>query len=301
MRKIPYFPGCTLCTTALGFDRSARASFRALGMELEELEDWNCCGAVFPLSVDDMLALSGPVRILVQGRAEGTELAVACAACYNVLKRANRVMSEDQEKRDRVNFFIEADYTGDLRVVHLLEILRDELGFAKLQARVKRPLSGFRLAAYYGCTLLRPPREVALDNAENPQVLEELLRALGGEVADYPHRTECCGAYLAVNTPQVVQECVRPILISAHAAGAHGVVLSCPLCHFNLDSHQSNLALGLGGESFAPMPVFYFSQLLGLALGLGGEDFGWETHCVDPRPLLAEKALLPVKMEDVSE
>lgn len=295
MRTLPYFPGCTLCTKALGFDRSVRASFRALGMELVELADWNCCGAVFPLSVDDMLALSGPARVLAQGRKAGSRLATACAACYNILKRTNRVMREDAERRDRVNFFIEADYSGDLKVVHLLELLRDDLGFDQLKAQVRRPLAGLRVASYYGCMLLRPPREVALDDPENPQVMEELFKALGAEAVHYPHRTECCGGYLATSSPESVQVCVRTILASAQKAGAEALAVSCPLCHFNLDSHQKELVQH--EVHFAPLPVLYFTQLLALALGLGGEDFGWEAHAVDPRPLLAEKGLLAPKEE----
>ncbi len=180
--EIPYFPGCTLRTKAKGFDNSARASMRALGIELVELADWNCCGATFPLSVDNLLALSGPARVLVSARAEGERLAVACSACYNVLKRTNRLFREDPESREKLNLFIEADYQGDLKVVHLLELLRDEIGFEEVGAAVKKPLEGLRVAPYYGCMLLRPPKEVAFDDPENPQVMDELLRSLGAEV-----------------------------------------------------------------------------------------------------------------------
>ena len=289
--EIPYFPGCTLRTKAKGFDNSARASMRALGIELVELADWNCCGATFPLSVDNLLALSGPARVLVSARAEGERLAVACSACYNVLKRTNRLFREDPESREKLNLFIEADYQGDLKVVHLLELLRDEIGFEEVGAAVKKPLEGLRVAPYYGCMLLRPPKEVAFDDPENPQVMDELLRSLGTEVVDFSHKVECCGSYLAIKSAEVTSEMSYAVLASAERNGAQALATSCPLCQFNLDYHQREMARR--HTNFKPIPVFFFTQLLGLALGLGSVDYEFEKHYVDPRPLLKKGHLLP--------
>ena len=289
--EIPYFPGCTLRTKAKGFDNSARASMRALGIELVELADWNCCGATFPLSVDNLLALSGPARVLVSARAEGERLAVACSACYNVLKRTNRLFREDPESREKLNLFIEADYQGDLKVVHLLELLRDEIGFEEVGAAVKKPLEGLRVAPYYGCMLLRPPKEVAFDDPENPQIMDELLRSLGAEVVDFSHKVECCGSYLAIKSAEVTSEMSYAVLASAERNGAQALATSCPLCQFNLDYHQREMARR--HANFKPIPVFFFTQLLGLALGLGSVDYEFEKHYVDPRPLLEKGHLLP--------
>ena len=282
--KIPYYPGCTLNTKGKGFDNSVRASARELGLELVELEEWNCCGATFPLLVDNMLDLAGPAQVLVSARREGQRLAVACSACYNVLKRTNKVIREDEDSREKLNFFLEADYSGDLEVLDLLQVLHDEIGFDRVKKAVKKPLSGLKVAAYYGCMVLRPPAEVAYDDPEHPRALDDLMTALGAEAVDYSHRGECCGAYLAVKSAEVTAEMSYTILSSAQRSGAELVVTNCPLCQFNLDRMQK--AMGSRHAGFQPIPVLYFTQLMGIALGLDSKGFELDRHYVDPRPLL---------------
>ncbi|MDI7276571.1 MAG: heterodisulfide reductase-related iron-sulfur binding cluster, partial [Anaerolineae bacterium] len=170
-----YFPGCTLVQKAAGFDCSAREVMSALGSRLVELPSWNCCGATFPLTVENLLDLTGPARILATARAEGQRLAVACAACYNVLRRTNHLLRADAEKREKIDLFIESDYAGDLEVVHLLELLGRDVGLERLGQAVRRSLQGLKVASYYGCLLLRPPDEVGFDDAENPTLLDGLL------------------------------------------------------------------------------------------------------------------------------
>ena len=288
--RIPYYPGCTLNTKGKGFDNSARASARELGLELVELEEWNCCGATFPLLVDNMLDLAGPARVLISARQEGQRLAVACSTCYNVLKRTNKVIREDEDSREKLNFFLEADYSGDLEVLDLLQVLRDEIGFDQVKEAVKKPLSELKVAAYYGCMVLRPPAEVAYEDPENPRALDDLMIALGAEAVDYSHRGECCGAYLAVKSIQVTAEMGFTILASAQRSGAELVVTNCPLCQFNLDRMQKAMRSRHAG--FHPIPVLYFTQLLGIALGLDSDDFELDRHYVDPRPLLEGAKLI---------
>ncbi|MGA9350276.1 MAG: CoB--CoM heterodisulfide reductase iron-sulfur subunit B family protein [Anaerolineae bacterium] len=288
--EIPYYPGCTLNTKAKGFDNSARASARELGLELVELEEWNCCGATFPLLVDNMLDLAGPVRVLISARQAGQRLAVACSTCYNVLKRTNRVIREDEDSREKLNFFLEADYSGDLEVLDLLQVLRDEIGFDKVKETIKKPLSGLKVAAYYGCMVLRPPAEVAYDDPENPRALDDLIMALGAEAVGYSHKGECCGAYLAVKSAEVTAEMSFTILALAQRSGAELVVTNCPLCQFNLDRMQK--AMGSRHTGFQPIPILYFTQLLGIALGLDSNGFELDRHYIDPRPLLKSKGLI---------
>lgn len=288
--RIPYYPGCTLSTKAKGFDRAARQSFAALGIELAELASWNCCGATFPLSRDNLLDLAGPVRNLVSAAAEGDKLAIACSTCFNVLKRSNLVMRNEQDKREKINFFIEAEYAGQVQVVHLLEVLRDDVGWDNLAKAVKKDLSALSVAPYYGCMFLRPPKEMGFDDHENPQILENFIRALGAQVADYPHRAECCGNYIAAFDLDTTQEMSYLILSSARKAEADLIVTSCPLCQFNLDRWQQALAMKHGG--FRPTPVLYDTQLLGIALGLDATAFELDKHYVDPRPILTQKGLL---------
>ena len=288
--RIPYYPGCTLNTKGKGFDNSARASARELGLELVELGEWNCCGATFPLLVDNMLDLAGPAQVLISARQEGERLAVACSTCYNVLRRTNKVIREDEDSREKLNFFLEADYSGDLEVFDLLQVLRDDIGFDKIKEAVKKPLSGLKVAAYYGCMVLRPPAEVAYDDPEHPRALDDLMTALGAEAVDYSHKGECCGAYLAVKSAQVTAEMSFTILDSAQRSGAQLVVTNCPLCQFNLDRMQKTV--GTRHAGFQPIPVLYFTQLLGIALGLDSEGFELDRHYVDPRPLLKGKGLV---------
>jgi heterodisulfide reductase subunit B len=293
---IPYYPGCTLSTKARGYDASGRAVAKALGLELEELQDWNCCGATFPLAMDNLLAMTGPTQVLVEARAHSERLVTLCAICYNVLKRTNHFLQSDAEKRDRINYFIEADYAGDLRVQHFLEILRDELGFEALKQRVDlarketgKSLEGLKVAPYYGCLLLRPEKELQLDNAEDPRILEDLLAAIGCDPVDFSHRVECCGSYLLVTSPDLAADMSYAVLQSAAHNGAHLLVTACPLCQYNLDHKQREMARQHPG--FKPLPVLYFTQLMGLALGLNSDDWGWELHYVDPRPVLAGHGL----------
>ena len=282
--RITYFPGCTLNTTAKGFDNALRASFAALGAELVELPEWNCCGATFPLLMDNMLDLAGPTRVLLAAQEQGDRLAIACTMCYNVIRRTNNRLRADADALEKLNYFIEDEYRGGVEVLDVLQILRDDVGFDAVKAAVKKPLAGLKVAAYYGCMVLRPPAEVAYDDPENPRALDDLLVALGAEPVEWPHKAECCGAYLAVKSQEATAEMSYRILSSAQRAGAQAVVTNCPLCQFNLDKQQLDMGHQHGG--YQSIPVLYFSQLLGIALGLDATDFGWERHYVDVSSLV---------------
>jgi heterodisulfide reductase subunit B len=290
--KTPYFPGCTLNTTAKGFDHAVRASAAALGVELVELPEWNCCGATFPLLADNAMDLLGPTDVLYKASLEGQRLATACTTCYNVLKRTNYALKEDGEMLEKVNYFLEhdSDYECSVQVLDLVQILRDDVGWDQVRESVKNPLNELRMAAYYGCMVVRPPDEVAYDDPDNPMSLDDLIGALGGQAVDWPHKTECCGAYLAVKSPQATQEMSHAVLSSAARNGAELVLANCPLCQFNLDKQQQTMAQRHAG--FRPIPVIYHAQLLGLALGLDASDYDLDKTYVDARPLLERTGLL---------
>jgi len=291
--NLAYYPGCTLKTRARNLEEPAVASMEALGLKLDELPRWNCCGAVYSLAEDDLIHKVAPVRNLIRVRKQGaSELVTLCAFCLNTLKRANLLMKGDAEKRDTLNDFIDEGiaYRGEVKVVHLLEVLRDEIGWGILAGKVRLPLRQLRLAPYYGCTLLRP-REVAIDNPENPTVLGEFLKALGASPIDFPESTRCCGSYQVMNSPDAITEYARPIFNSASSHGAEALVLTCPLCDYNLGRGQRELAKKQGG--FKEMPLFYFTQLLALALGLSPHVCHFELNHGSPESLLREKDLLP--------
>ena len=296
--QVSYFPGCTLKTKATGFETSLMAATAALGLGLAELPDWNCCGATFPLLADNALDLAGPARILVDARKQGERVAVACTTCYNVLRRTNHILRADPALRDKLNFFIEADYTGDLEVLDVLQILRDDIGFDVFRRATVKSLAALKVAAYYGCMVLRPPREVAYDDPEQPHALDDLMAAAGAQTVRYPHQGECCGAYLAIKSPETTAEMVRTITHAARLNGADVIVTNCPVCQFNLDKQQQALSRRPGaarsqaGPGAKPLPVLYYTQLLGLALGLDPSAYGFEKHYVDPRPALVNAGLM---------
>ena len=265
---------------------------QALGLELEEIPRWNCCGAAYSLADDDLIHQVAPVRNLVRVQELGkSRLVTLCAVCLNTLKRANLVMRDDGEKRNAVNSFMneEPDYGGEVEVVHLLEVLRDDIGWQTLAERIKRPLRDMRLAPYYGCTLLRP-RDVAIDSEQSPTILRKFIEALGAIPVDFPEFARCCGSYQVMSDPDGISEYARVILSSASSHGAEALVLTCPLCDYDLGRGQSELLKS--DKDFRSMPLFYFTQLMALALGLGPEICHFELNHGDPESLLREKKLL---------
>ena len=290
--SLAYYPGCTLKTKARNLEEPAVASMEALGFKLDEVPRWNCCGAVYSLADDDLIHQVAPVRNLVRVKKAGeTKLVTLCAFCLNTLKRANLLMKQDVDKRNTINSFIDEglDYSGEVEVVHLLEVLRDDVGWDVISHMVKLPLRELRVAPYYGCTLLRP-REVAIDSAEDPTILRDFLKALGARPIDFPESTRCCGSYEVISNPDDIPEYTRAILDSALNHGAEALVLTCPLCDYNLARGQKELVKKNSG--FRRMPLIYFTQLLALALGLGPQVCHFELNYGSPESLLREKNLL---------
>lgn len=256
---VRYFPGCTLKTTAKELDRLTRASAEALGIHLIEPENWQCCGGVFVTAVDEIATKLSAVRALADARDAGMPLVSVCSACHNVLRQTNHQLRTDPDFADRANRYLglAQPYTGETRVLHFLELLRDEIGFDAVKAAVKKPLTGRKVAAYYGCLLLRPSAVMQMDDPEDPRILEELIRALGAEPVLYPRRNECCGGYVAIDDPESAAKKSRAVLESAGRREAELLVTACPLCRYNLEKHGDGT-----------LPVVYFTDLLAEALGI---------------------------------
>ena len=259
--KFSYYPGCTLRNKAKDLDAYARASAKALGFELEELTDWQCCGGVYPLGTDEIASKLASVRALAQARDKDHALVTLCSACHHVLKRVNDDMQNVEDIRTRANNYMKLDtpYEGETKVLHFLEVLRDEIGFDELKKKIVNPLTGKKIGAYYGCLLLRPGKIMAFDDPENPQLLEDFIRALGAEPVVYPYRNECCGGYISLKEPQMAKSMSETISESAAGFGAEMLITACPLCRYNLNKSQSDL------------PVYYFTELLAEALGVKEE------------------------------
>ena len=289
---LSYFPGCTLKTRALNFETSAIAAMAVLGVNLVELPRWNCCGTVYSMAEDDLAHHIAPVRDLVRVTEQGSgKVVTLCSFCYNTLKRVDLLMRNSPEKRDAINTFMddEIDYNGDVEVVHLLEVLRDDLSWGEIARKVKMPLEGLRVVPYYGCTLTRP-QEAAIDSVENPTVLQDLMSVLGATVLDFPLATECCGSFEIVSEPDSVTERAYAILGMAQRQGAEAIVVSCPLCAHNLGQQQPEIAKKYG--DFTGMPIIYFTQLLALAVGVSPEVCRFDLNFGEVEALLKNKGLL---------
>ena len=261
MMKVIYFPGCTLRTKAKELDAYARKCAEILGVELCEIKDWQCCGGVYVTAKNEIATKLSSVRALVAARDEGMPLVTVCSACHNVIKQTNNAMRTDKEFADKVNRYMAQEknptsYGGETEVLHYLELLRDVVGFDKIKEKVVNPLTGKKIAPYYGCLLLRPGKVMAFDDVENPTIMENFIRALGAEPVIYPMRNECCGGYVTLEDAELSKKKSLSVGESAQTHGAELMVTACPLCKYNLTKNGS------------PVPVVYFTELLAEALGV---------------------------------
>ncbi|MEM2925388.1 MAG: CoB--CoM heterodisulfide reductase iron-sulfur subunit B family protein [Methanocellales archaeon] len=281
MEKLAYYPGCTVKTTALNFETSALAVAKALGVEMVEISRWNCCGAVASLVTDDLIHHIASIRNLIRVQELGMRKVVTlCSMCFNTLKQANLLVKKDSEKLKTISLFMddEQPYRGEVEVYHFLELFRNIP-----EDKIKKRLTNLNIAPYYGCYLLRP-KSVAIDDIEEPVIMQVILKTLGANAVDFPFKTECCGSYHTVFDRDIVLDRARSIIESARKRGAQALALSCPLCSFNLDERQRDIAKKY--SDFNSMPVFYITQLMAIALGLEEEVCRFDLHYVDPRPLL---------------
>ncbi len=275
-----YYPGCSGLGTSIEYDRSSRAVCRALFVGLEDVPDWSCCGSTPAHATDHALSAALSGRNLALVHAMGRETVVTpCPSCLSNLRTACHRM-EDKGFRQRANSLLDAPYKGGVTAKSLLQVLVEDVGLTMIQASVTKPLTGLVVAPYYGCIMNRPPDVMAFDDPENPTAMDRLLTALGAEVVPFPLKVECCGAAHGVARKDVVAELSGRLLRAAADLGAQAVVTACPLCQMNLDLRQGQ-AQQAAGRSFN-LPVFYFTQLMGLAFGLPGEDLGLDKLCVDP-------------------
>lgn len=289
--KISYYPGCTLKYKAKNLESSALASLDALGLEVTELDRWNCCGAVYSLANDDLIHMIGPARNLVRAKEQGADKIVTlCSMCYNTLARVNLLMKEDAEKRDTINRFMddELDYFGEVEVVHYLTLLKEQVGWDKIQQKVVNPLTNLKIASYYGCTLQRP-ESVGIEPLGNFSLMNELFETLGAETTEFSATDKCCGSYQVMCEEFGENIAAATVINSASASGAETLATSCPLCEFNLGKQQD--ALLQQGKISDNVPTLYFTQLLAMALGVDRNDCHLELNHAKAVELLETKNL----------
>lgn len=291
--EISYYPGCTLKANAKNLETTTLPLLELFDIQAKELEEWYCCGVSFSQASDNLMQQLAPIRTLIRAKESGNKkLLVPCDMCYNTLKRASNFVLKDSAKRDTIKEFMTLEnvhYDGDeVEVIHLLSMLKD-YAKGKISDLIKKPAKGLKIAPYYGCMILRP-KEVAVDDSNDPTIMEDILKELDVDIIDFPFRSECCTSYQVVNERDIVKERTRQLVGSAAKRGAEMIVLSCPLCNYNLDAVQRDIKKD--DASFKTLPVLYLSQLLALMLGIDPKVNDFSLHYIDPQPILKKKGLI---------
>ncbi len=290
--KYAYFPGCSIKSTAQDYGISCKTVSKLLDIELVEIPDWNCCGAMDAVyAYDPILSISLSTRNLALAQDMRMDIVTLCSACYFTLSRANKMFHENHEIGEKVIKKLGKaglEYAGEVKVRHYLDVLVNDVGFDEIASHVKSRLDGLRVASYYGCMLVRPPDIVSFDNPEHPQSMDKLVETLGGKAANYVDKVRCCGASLGLTEEEVMMKMTKELLLSAKKSEADCMIVPCPMCHLNLDARQKDI------ESFfdldIKLPVLYFTQLMGIAFGLSPKKLALEKNFVSPTALLQHQS-----------
>ena len=288
--RYSFFPGCTMSSTGIEYSKSLKYVNKTIGVELLEINDWNCCGATAGPSTSKELGVALPARSISMCEQQklGLPIAVACAACYGRMRAANYEAQVSQERREKLARLIEMPIQGSLDIVSILEVYDNDTAREAIVNTIKKSLNGLRVASYYGCLFARPARITGMPNVENPTMMDRTLELAGCTPVDWAFKTECCGASHHIDLPRFAKEPVRRILQNARANGAQAIATACPLCMMNLDMRQVEINKDYK-ENF-DIPIFFFTELLALALGADLKTAGVTTH-FHPAAKLASNAL----------
>jgi len=284
-----WYPGCSLRGTGRAYEESLLAVFKALGVQVEELRDWNCCGSTTYLSVDELTSYALVARNLALAGREKRDIVAPCAACYMVLNKTQHYVDDYPDVKLAVNRAMDAiglAYDGRVKVRHPLDVLLNDVGVKAIKEKVTQPLKGLKVAPYYGCQIVRPYS--TFDDQANPVAMDRLLEACGAKVVHYPLKTTCCGGSQKGALPEVGLDLIHYLLSEAKRQGAEVMATVCPLCQFNVEAFQQDAASSRPAVS---MPVVYFSQLMGLALGCSAKELGLKRCLVSAEGVLAEKEI----------
>jgi heterodisulfide reductase subunit B len=293
--KYAYYPGCSLEKNASAYHISALAASKPFGIDFVELEDWNCCGATEYVSISKIGSYALIARNLVQAKelelgtnGNGKQLVAPCSACFLNLSKGESVLSSSKELTEKVNQALGAGgltyQPGGLTVRHLLDIFVNDIGYDSIREKVVNPLSGLRVAPYYGCMVVRPGYQFEYDDSEQPVSLDKLMKTLGATVVDYPLKAQCCGGHMTQISESVAMDLINRLLKNAADYNADVIVTLCPMCQLNLDAYQENVNKAFGTDY--KLPILYFTQLVGLAMGLSAKELGIGSEFVDARPAL---------------
>ncbi len=289
--KYGYYPGCSLHSTGSEYDISFREACKKLGVELAEVKDWICCGTSPAHSTSRLLGTALPIKNLSLAEEQGlTELAVPCAACFCRLKTAVHDLKEIKGTKEKIEEIIGYSYKNGVKIRHPLDVFLNDVGPEEISRQARRNMSALKVVCYYGCLLTRPPEVVQFDICEYPMSMDRILSALGIKSLDWSYKTDCCGMSFALTRTDIVVKLTHDILEEARAVGAEAISVACPLCHANLDTRQAEIEKKY--KTKYDLPIFYFTQLMGLAFGVSPENLALGKHLVDPMGLLEEKQII---------
>ncbi len=283
--KVSYYPGCSLHSTAIEYDMSTRKVLEALGVEYVEVKDWICCGSTPAHQADELMSVALPVKNLaIMAENDNlTDMCVPCASCYSRLRVAQEKM-KNPETRKKVEDVIEAPYPENVNVMHALDLIIEKVGIPAIKEKIISKLNGMKVVCYYGCLMTRPPKATGKKECENPMEMEELMEELGAKPLDWNMKTFCCGAASALTQTEIVLDLTREILDDAVSVGAEAIVVGCPLCHANTDGRQKEINAKY--KTDFDIPVFYFTELLGLCLGIDPKELGIDKHLTEAMDLI---------------
>jgi len=283
--KYAYYPGCSLHSTAKEYDRSWRAVCEKVGIELEEVKNWICCGSSWAHPTSKLLSLALPLKNLAEIEKRGfKEVIVPCAECFSRFKIAQYEVDNEPKLAAEVEGIIEHKFRDGVKVSHPLDILSNNAGLSKISDLVKNDLSGLKVVCYYGCLLTRPPKATEFDVCEYPQSMDKILQAVGVSTLDWSYKTDCCGASFALTRTEIVLKLSHDILGGAKSVGADAIAVACPMCHANLDTRQEEIEEKY--QTTYHLPILYFTQLMGLAFGIPAEELLLRKHLVNTEGVL---------------
>lgn len=302
MKKLTYYPGCSAHGTSEEFDKTVKMVMTSLDVQMEEIPDWNCCGATSAHTMSESLAYALPLRNLVLAeKLENTTMAIPCASCYQRLKVTKVHMDANPELCKEINSTVveEGTYQGKVDVKSMLQYCYEDVGLEAIKAKVTKSLAGMKLACYYGCLLTRPKAITNFDSPEYPVSMDQIVEALGAKATEFDYKTECCGASFSISNTEVVINLTGQILEMARESGADAIVVACPLCQSNLDMRQPDIEKHLGKK--LDIPIFYFTQLMALAFGMPEKDMMFNKHIVPVEGALAKIGKIEPEPEKVKK
>lgn len=291
-----YYPGCSLHSVHKSYDISCRAVFKALGINLIELDDWNCCGATFYMSIDEVTSIAVAARNLALAEKYNLDLIAPCSSCFTILSKANRFMKNNEQLFASVNRVLNEvglEYKLSVRVRHPLDVLINDIGFEIIKLKIKKSLNGLRIANYYGCQIVRPDKY--FDDRENPTSMDNLFEMLGAKSVYYPAKVKCCGGMLPTVKEEIANDLIFEILYRAVENNADLIVTTCPLCQMNLEAYQKKIENKF--KEKISIPIYYFTQVLGVALGLNEEELAINKNFIISEKL--KKVLEEAPVEEV--